>query len=153
MNYIVPSLCPGSSWIPSAPAWYLSPARLRDSSPAAPAFLGSLSAGKNHRHLRTLLRAPRSPEPQVPAPARIGLVNARSLANKTFILRDFFSSRSLNFLCVTETWIGAGKCSALVKLLPAACSYFNSPWTSGCGGGTATVYKNSFKCKQCAVSS
>ena len=52
---------------------------------------------------------------------------------------------------MTETWIGAGECSPLVELLPAGCSYFNSPRTSGRGGGTATVYKNDFKCKQRAV--
>ncbi|KAL6484014.1 hypothetical protein MHYP_G00088870 [Metynnis hypsauchen] len=108
--------------------------------------------GVDPRNLRSLLRAPRSAEPQAPAPARIGLVNARSLANKTFVLRDFFSSRSLNFLWVTETWIGAGDHSALVELLPAGCSYFNSPRTSGRGGGTATVFKNDFKCKQRALS-
>lgn len=81
------------------------------------------------------------------------MVNARSLANKTFILRDFFSSSDLDFLCMTETWIGVGECSALVELVPHGCSYFNSPRTSGRGAGTATVYKNDFKCKQCAVSS
>lgn len=35
---------------------------------------------------------------------RLGLVNARSLANKTFILNDFFTSPHLDFLLVTETW-------------------------------------------------
>ncbi|XP_034562467.1 uncharacterized protein LOC117829052, partial [Notolabrus celidotus] len=104
--------------------------------------------GVNHQLLRTLPLAPGSTEPQAPAPTRIGLVNARSLANKTFILRDFFSSCALDFLCVTETWIGAGDCSALVELLPAGCSYFSSPRKSGRGGGTAAVYKHVFKCKQ-----
>lgn len=80
-------------------------------------------------------------------------MNARSLANETFILRDFFSSRALDFPCVTETWIGAGESSALVERLPADCSYFNSQRTSGRGGGTAAVRKNVFKCKQCTVSS
>ncbi len=51
------------------------------------------------------------------------------------------------------TWIGAGECSALLELSPAGCSYFNSRRTSGRGGGTMTVYRNDFKCKQCAVSS
>ncbi len=54
---------------------------------------------------------------------------------------------------MTETWIGAGECSALVELLPADCSYFNSPRTSGRGGGTATVFKNNLKCKQRTMSS
>ncbi|KAE8278126.1 hypothetical protein D5F01_LYC23799 [Larimichthys crocea] len=109
--------------------------------------------GVNLRLLKTLPRSRRSTEPQPPAPARIGLVNARSLANKTFILRDFFNSHGLDFLCVTETWIGPGECSPLIELLPSGCSYFNSPRTSGRGGGTATVYNNDFKCRQRAVSS
>lgn len=76
--------------------------------------------GVNHQLLRTLPRAPRSTGPQAPAPTRICLVNARSLAYKTFIMGDFFSSHGLDFLCVTESWIGAGECpSALVELLPA----------------------------------
>ncbi|KAL6491008.1 hypothetical protein MHYP_G00013530 [Metynnis hypsauchen] len=74
--------------------------------------------GVDPRNLRSLLRAPRSAEPQAPAPARIGLLNARSLANKTFILRDFFSSRSLDLLCVTETWIGAALPTATLTVEP-----------------------------------
>lgn len=105
------------------------------------------------RSLKTLPRAPRFAEPLVLAPARIGLVNARSLANKTFILKDFFSSRELDFLCVTETWIGVDEFSTLIELSPLHCALFNSPRTLGHGGGTAAVYKNDFKCKQCAVCS
>lgn len=35
-----------------------------------------------------------------------GPVNARSVANKTFILNDFFISFGLDFLCVTEICVG-----------------------------------------------
>ncbi|KAL7866039.1 hypothetical protein SRHO_G00112860 [Serrasalmus rhombeus] len=109
--------------------------------------------GVNHKNLKTLLRAPKLSQPQTQTPTRIALVNARSMVNKTFILRDFFSAQSLDFLCVTETWIGVGEHSALAELLPTGCNYFNSPRTSGRGGGTATVYKKDFKCRQCAVPS
>lgn len=54
---------------------------------------------------------------------------------------------------MTETWISAGEYSALNELLPAGCNYFNSPRASGRGGGTATVFRNDFKCKQRSVSS
>lgn len=43
--------------------------------------------------------------------------------------------------------IGADEFSPLIELLPAACSYFNSPQISGCGGGTATVCNNEFESK------
>ncbi|KAL6455414.1 hypothetical protein MHYP_G00361580 [Metynnis hypsauchen] len=83
----------------------------------------------------------------------MALVNARSLANKTFILKDFFMSRGLDFLCVTETWMTVGESSAFCELFPPDCTYFNSPRTSGRGGGTATVYKERFKCKQVKLTS
>lgn len=98
----------------------------------------------NHRLLRALTRSP------------IHWTTTSAwwtLANKTFILRDFFSSHGLDSLCLTGTCIGAGECSTLVELLPAYFSYVNSSQTSDCGGGTATVYKNDFKCKQRTVSS
>ncbi|XP_014865742.1 PREDICTED: uncharacterized protein LOC106931877 isoform X2 [Poecilia mexicana] len=101
------------------------------------------------QNLRPLCRVSRPVEAHDPVPVRIGLVNARSLGNKTFILRDFFSHQNLDFLCVTETWLSVGESSALSELLPADCSYFNSPRASGRGGGTATVYKQDYKCKQC----
>lgn len=52
-----------------------------------------------------------------PAPARICLVNARSLVNKTFILNDFFTSRGWMLLNVGES-------SAFSELLPHGCCYF-----------------------------
>ena len=113
-----------------------------------------LSLFKNNpRHLRALCRAPRTADASdVPVPARFGLVNARSLANKTFILRDFFMSRGLDFLCLTETWLSAGESTPLIELLPPDCCYFNSPRSSGRkGGGIAVVFNSGFKCRQIRV--
>ncbi|CAJ1061240.1 RNA-directed DNA polymerase from mobile element jockey [Xyrichtys novacula] len=106
--------------------------------------------GVNPRHLRALCRAPRSADASdVPISARFGLVNARSLANKTFILKDFFMSRGLDFLCVTETWLSTGESSPLIELCPPDCCYFNSPRSSGRkGGGIAVIFKSDFKCRQ-----
>ncbi|RXN37132.1 RNA-directed DNA polymerase from mobile element jockey-like protein [Labeo rohita] len=36
---------------------------------------------------------------------RFALINVRSVANKTFILNDFFASRELDFMFMTETWL------------------------------------------------
>ena len=54
---------------------------------------------------------------------------------------------------MTETWISDGECRALVDLIPNGCSFFNSPRTSGRGGGTALVFKNVFRCRQLTGSS
>lgn len=99
--------------------------------------------GVNHNNLRSLCRVSRtSSAADPPVPARFGLVNARSLANKTFELKD------LNFLCVTETWLSDGESSAFTEFLHHDCCYFNSPRKSGRGGGIAIVYKSHYKCKQ-----
>lgn len=99
--------------------------------------------GVNHSNLRSLCRVSRTfSAADPPVPARFGLVNARSLANKTFVLKDFFTSRGLDFLCVTETWLSDGESSAFTEFLHHDCCYFNSPRKSGQGGGIATVYES-----------
>lgn len=104
--------------------------------------------GVNHCNLLPLCRTPRTADTaDPPVPARLGLVNARSLANKTFILKDLFTSRELDFLFVTEMWMTVGESSTFTELLPHDCCYFNSPRMSGRGGGTAIVFKSFYKCK------
>ena len=114
-----------------------------------PAIRGKVNLG-NLRSLSWDVLLAVHPEP--PAPARFGLVNARSIINKSFILKDFFKSQELDFLFISETWLSVGESSAFTELVPDGCSYFNSPRTSGRGGGTATVCKSDFKCKQISLS-
>lgn len=83
-----------------------------------------------------------------PAPLRLALINARSVVNKTFILKDFCSSHALDFLCLTETWSSPGELSAFSELLPAGCAYFSALRASGGGGGLAVVFKSHFEFKQ-----
>lgn len=91
--------------------------------------------------------------PNQSAPARFGLVNARLLTNKRFILKDIFTSRELDFLFVIKTWLNPGESSAFTELLPGECCYFNSPRTSGQEVGIATIFKSDFKYKQISLSS
>lgn len=50
-------------------------------------------------------------------PVTMALINARSLANRSFILKNLLISRDIDFLFVTET-------SPLSKLSPPVCSFF-----------------------------
>lgn len=69
--------------------------------------------------------------------ARCGPVNAWSLQNKSVIPKYLFSSRELDFLFVTETWLDVGESSSSTNSYYSTdCCYFNSPRTSGRGGGT-----------------
>ncbi len=58
---------------------------------------------------------------------KMALVNARSLCNKMFILRDFFTSKSLDVLFVTETWLSSGDLSPFADLAPLDCKFINFP--------------------------
>ncbi len=80
-------------------------------------------------------------------PVTMALINARSLANKTFILNDLFASNELDFLFVTETWLKGGDMSPLSELSSAGCSFFSTPRSIGRGGGLAVVFKEKFKCR------
>ena len=77
--------------------------------------------------------------PEPPAPARFGLVNARSIVNTSFIRKDFFKSQELDFLFVSETWLTVGESSAFTELVPGGV-ILNSPPTFGRGGGTTTMF-------------
>lgn len=72
-------------------------------------------------------------------PVRIALVNARSLANKSFIFNYFLTFKDLDVLCVTETWIGVGESSVFAEVLPLNCTYFNSPRLTVLVIGVATI--------------
>ena len=79
---------------------------------------------------------------------RMALINVRSLSNKSFILNDFFLSRELDYMFLTETWLQTGDFIPFSELLPPDCTFFNSPQTTGKGGGIASVFKSVFHCGQ-----
>ncbi len=69
----------------------------------------------------------------------MALINARSLVNKTFLLNYFFTTHALDFMFITETWIKVGDLSPFSDLVPAGCTFFNLPRSSGRGGGLAVI--------------
>lgn len=85
------------------------------------------------------------------ASTKCALVNARSVMNKSFILRDFFITHSLDLLFITESWINLGESAVFSELLPPDCTFINTPRTTGRGGGIATILKNSLHCKPLAM--
>ncbi|XP_056275411.1 uncharacterized protein LOC130196993 [Pseudoliparis swirei] len=74
----------------------------------------------------------------------IGLINARSIKNKSFVLKDLFVTRHLDFLHITESWQKSDDFTSLNELCPQDCSYSCAPRASGSGGGLATIYRSSF---------
>ena len=88
-----------------------------------------------------------SPSTHAATLIRMALFNSRSVNNKTEWLNNLFTSRHLDFLFLTETWIPPGDYTAFPDLLPPQCSFFNSPRSLGKGGGLATIYKSHFSCR------
>ena len=101
--------------------------------------------GVDRRNLRSLKRASVSLDAVT---LDLALLNVRSVTNKTFLLNDFFTSRKLDFMFLTETWLREGELSPFTELLPPGCSFFSSPRTTGKGGGLASIFKSTFHCLQ-----
>ncbi|KAJ8381491.1 hypothetical protein SKAU_G00022690 [Synaphobranchus kaupii] len=71
-----------------------------------------------------------------------GLLNARSIANKLFVLNELFVSKNLDFLQITETWQRADDFTSLIELCPRDCSFSYAPRSTGRGGGLATILRD-----------
>lgn len=86
--------------------WLLPVVRTFERSPAkSPSFQHLRWHGVEQTNLRLVdLDAP-ALEVSDPFRLRLCLINGRSVANKTFILKEFFTSHVLDFLFLTETWI------------------------------------------------
>ena len=97
-------------------------------------------------HLRSLPRAPLSAS-GTPVPLRMGLINARSIANKSLFLSDLFTSKGMDFMLLTETWQRELEYYHLNELCPVDCSFISTPRLTGRGGGLAVVFKKHFICQ------
>ena len=76
------------------------------------------------------------------------MLNARSIANKSFILNDLFTSKSLDFMFLTETWQREGEFVHLNELCTVGCSVTGAPRLARRGGGLAAVYRDIFLFKE-----
>ncbi len=81
----------------------------------------------------------------------MSLINARSVSNKTVIINDYFYSRTLDFLFITDTWLTSGDLSPFSELVPSDCKFLNSPRSVGRGGGLASIFKQNFVCRMLAT--
>lgn len=67
---------------------------------------------------------------------KLALLNAKSLSNKVYISRDFFSTHKVDVMFLTETWLHAGK-NGMVEVVKFArtlyASFFSFPRLSGRG--------------------
>ena len=77
------------------------------------------------------------------------LLNVRSSAGKTFLINDFITEHTLDFMFLTETWLDQTNSAAvLIESTPPGYSFISEARVSRRGGGVAVLFNESFQCKQ-----
>ncbi|KAK7884423.1 hypothetical protein WMY93_027546 [Mugilogobius chulae] len=89
-----------------------------DTTPRQHRLLRHRETGRVHlANLRPLKREA-NVEKQETRSTKCALVNARSIGNKTFILKDFFKAQALDVLFLTETWTRTDAAAPLKAMRP-----------------------------------
>lgn len=78
----------------------------------------------------------------------MALLNVRSLLNKTFLINDLILDNSIDFMFLTETWLGSDGPAALNEASPPGFNYLHSFRNGRRGGGTATILLSSHGFKE-----
>ena len=78
-----------------------------------------------------------------------GLLNSRSVRNKSVVLNDFVVDKKLDFLALTETWLTVNDESDITEsLTPEGFTFTHTPRNSkNPGGGVGLLIKSQFKTK------
>jgi exonuclease III len=71
-----------------------------------------------------------------------GLLNARSVVNKTETIIDFIKEHDLDILSITETWLQSDDNFSASNVTPHGFNLISSPRLNKRGGGIAVILKN-----------
>lgn len=72
------------------------------------------------------------------------LINARSVCNKTLIIKDLVVDYNIDLLGITETWLGTeGNDVIIGELCPTGYRFAHTPRPLGRGGGVGLLFKSS----------
>ena len=124
-----PAFAPHRTGLPSSISTIISYRR-----PTAARSVSQPSAA-NQNNLIHITPQPLLPTTSVCKPVHFGLLNIRSLNNKSFLCHDFITFNNLDFFIITETWLSQGDSSPLIEANPPNFLHLNQPRMSGRGGG------------------
>jgi len=79
-----------------------------------------------------------------------GLLNARSVRNKSDIIAEYISDNDIDIMCITETWLTDSDNDIMIRgdICPAGYKLFQIP-RQGRGGGVAVIIKDTFTTTMC----
>ena len=69
----------------------------------------------------------------------LALLNIRSITNKTFSINDLICDKKIDFLFLTETWLGSDGAALLAEATPPNYSFIHTIREGKKGGGLATI--------------
>ena len=75
-------------------------------------------------------------------PSLFGLLNARSVKNKTAVLVDYLYDRKIHLLAITETWMTDNDASVRADLCPDGYNFLHHPRVGCRGGGTGLIFRD-----------
>ena len=80
---------------------------------------------------------------------KMGLLNVRSLANKSFLVNDLITTSKHDFMLLTEKWLEQKNSATIViETAPPNINFLDVCRSQKRGGGVAVVFKNVFQGKQ-----
>ena len=75
-------------------------------------------------------------------------INARSICNKTLVIKDFVIDMSVDILAITETWLHRrGDDVVIGELYPTGYQFIHIPRDAGTGGGVGLLFKEGIRMK------
>lgn len=95
--------------------------------------------GVNHDVLSSL------PRSDYMSTVRFMLFNVRSLSNKTSYIHELIEDKSIDFMCLSETWQKPNDFFTFNQTVPSGYKYLCKPRCTGKGGGLALIYRDCFK--------
>ena len=80
-------------------------------------------------------------------PLSLGLLNARSVKNKTAFLLDYIRNCSADLYAIPETWLTDKDASVKAEFCPAGYNFIDHPRAGYRGGGTGLIFRDSLYVK------
>ena len=107
----------------------------------------SLVNGRNSANLININVDKPSADCFAPSNFTVSVMNARSVRNKTLIIKDFVVDNNVDVLAITETWLRSGDDVIIGELIPSGYCLSECPRVGGAGGGVGLLYKKGIKMK------